>query len=274
VHALGEPATQYCDALVLQDCDRASAVAAAWKLLTSGCGADLLYLRRIRDDAAISLLPAVGQMPAIDYAPFVDLNRAAGMAHRSGQRRKTLRKSLRRLSSLGEVVFECIDSPTEKIHAVDQAVALKRAWMRRRGLWSGGYAHPAADTFTRFLAPDPAFKVTVLRVGEHSAGIEAGYVHGDTYWALTKSYDEKFAAMGPGQLLTQWLIDYYAARGMTRLDFLSPEQKYKLEWSTDKVGVRDMIVPVTWRGALLARAMATGLSAVKQVMPYLARLAA
>lgn len=268
LHALGEPAAQYCDALVVSGCDRARALTSAWNLLVSRMDVDVLSLRRIRDDAAIATLPAIAAAAPNDSAPFVELKRADKIAFRSGKRRRELGRCLRNLSALGEVAFEVVQDPAEKIRAVDRLVKLKRSWMRHRALWSGGYTHPATNAFTRFLASDPAFTVFVLRVGSDSAAIEAGYVLNGTYWCLTRSYDSRFALQSPSHLIAQHSIDHWAALGLSCFDFLAPAQPYKMDWSTGAVGVRDAIIPVTWRGSLFARGAAMGRPTFKRILGY------
>jgi CelD/BcsL family acetyltransferase involved in cellulose biosynthesis len=273
LHALGEPATQYCDALVASGPGRARALARAWNVMVSRGDVDLLSLRRIRNDAAIATLPAIAAWAPSDSAPFIELERAAEIAFRSGKRRRELGRCLRKLSALGEVAFEVVQDPAEKIRAVDRLVKLKRVWMRQRALWSGGYTHPAADAFTRFLASDPAFTVFVLRVGSEAVAIEAGYVLNGTYWCLTRSYDPRFALLSPSHLLAQRSIDHWAALGLSHFDFLAPAQPYKMDWSTGAVGVRDALVPVTLRGRLFARAVTIGRPALKRILGYASSLA-
>lgn len=266
LHALGEPATQYCDALVASDCDRSRAVASAWKLVTSRTDVDVLSLRHVRDDAAIAAIPAVAAVASNDVAPFLELSVAAGTKHWSGRRRRELTRCFRKLSAYGEVKFVRVLDLSEKISTVDHAVGLKRAWMRRRGLWSGGYTHPAADAFTRFIAPDPSFEVFVLKAGDAAAAIETGYVLGKTYWALTRSYDDRFAAMAPSHLITQRTVDHFARLGLDRYDLLPPCQPYKMDWSTGTIGVRDVLSPLTWLGVLFARTSRVAWPAIKRLL--------
>lgn len=270
LHALGEPATQYCDALVTSDCDHSQAVASAWKLVTSRADIDLLSLRRIRDDAAIFAIPPLAAVASNDVAPFLDLSVAAGTKHWSGRRRRELTRCRRKLSAYGEVELMPVLDPSDKIRAVDHAVTLKRAWMRRRGLWSGGYAHPAANAFTRSIAPDSSFKVFVLKAGSELAAIETGYVLDKTYWALTRSYDDRFAAMAPSHLITQQTVDHFARLGLTRYDLLPPCQPYKMDWSTGTVGVRDVLSPLTWLGVLFARTSRVAWPAIKRLLGHVA----
>lgn len=268
LQALGDPATQYCDALVDPDCDRAVALDLAWQTVLSRSHADLLYLRRVRDDASIATLTAIGSIPADDAAPFADLELAATAANHKGRRRKKLRERMTTLAGIGEVTFEVLKDTEQKIAAVDEAVAFKRDWMRRRALWSGGYTHPAAVAFTRFIATDPAFVVMSLRSGATRVAIDVGYEMRGTFWSLVRSYDSRFAELTPGHLIMMHELDYCVGQGLTQLDFLAPSQRYKREWSTGAVAVRDAIIPLTLRGRMFACASDVALPAVKRVLGH------
>jgi len=72
---LGEPLTQYGDALVEMSEDRARWLDAAWDEIRSWPDVDALELRRVRADAAVVVLPALSNHAGrrADSAPFLDL---------------------------------------------------------------------------------------------------------------------------------------------------------------------------------------------------------
>jgi CelD/BcsL family acetyltransferase involved in cellulose biosynthesis len=269
LHALGDPATQYCDALVDPACDRPAALNLAWQAVLTRGRADLLHLRRVRDDAAIAALEPIGSIPADDAAPFIEIAHAATAPYHKGRRRNKLRERMAKLAKHGEITFEVLNDPAEKVRAVEQAIAFKRDWMRERALWSGGYTHPAATAFTPFIAQDPGFVVLSLKAGTTPVAIEAGYVMRGTFWSLVKTYDIDFAELTPGHLIMLHELDYCAAQRLDRLDFLAPSQRYKKEWSTGAVGVRDAIVPLTWRGKVFAHAARIALPTAKRILGHL-----
>jgi CelD/BcsL family acetyltransferase involved in cellulose biosynthesis len=266
LHALGEPATQYCDALIAADEDRNQLLQIAWSAIRSWHDIDLLEMRRVRADAAISALPALTGAAAANAtaAPFVDMKLAGGDTHRSSRTRNALKRHRRKLAEHGHVAFEVVDDVAAKIRVVDEAVAFKRIWMIERGLWSDGYAHAAANEFTRPLAQQPGFCVSRLTVGGATAAVEAGYVMGNTYWSLTQSYDPRFSDHAPGRLLTWKFMEHCANTGIQTLDFLAPAHSYKREWSTGEVAVADQLVPLTPKGSLLAAALRCARPALKR----------
>jgi CelD/BcsL family acetyltransferase involved in cellulose biosynthesis len=277
LHALGEPATQYCDALIAADQDRSQLLQAAWSAIRSWHDIDLVEMRRVRADAAIAALPVLADSAATNTtaAPFVDMRLAGGDSHRSSRTRNALRRHRRKLAEHGDVAFEVVEDAAAKIHVVDEAVAFKRLWMVKRGLWSHGYAHAAADEFTRPLARQPGFRVARLTVGGVTAAVEAGYVMGDTYWSLTQSYDPRFSDHAPGRLLTWQFMEHCADTGIHTLDFLAPAHSYKREWATGEVAVADHLVPLTSKGSLLAATLRCARPALKRLykqMPASLRL--
>jgi CelD/BcsL family acetyltransferase involved in cellulose biosynthesis len=267
LHALGEPATQYCDALIAADADRNAALAMAWSTIRTWRDVDLVEMRRVRSDAAIATLPPFTSAAFVHAtaAPFVDLQIAGAAAHRSSRTRNALRRHRKKLAEHGEVSFELVEGTDAKIRVVEEAVGFKRRWMAERALWSDGYAHAAADAFTRPLAQYPNFRVARLALNKETIAVEAGYVLNCTYWSLTQSYDPRFARYAPGRLLTWQFIEHCVADGIRTLDFLAPAHDYKREWSTEEVAVADYLVPLTLKGSLLAAALGAARPALKRV---------
>jgi CelD/BcsL family acetyltransferase involved in cellulose biosynthesis len=262
LHALAEPATQYCDALVDPAGDRDRLIEAAWALIRSWADIDLVELRRVRDDAAIASLPVIagGRSAAAnpDAAPFVDIRVAGGAAHRSSRTRNALRRHQRKLAEHGPVAFEAIRDPDNKARVVSEAITFKRRWMKERGLWSAGYFHAAADEFTHLLSRRDEFTVFRLTVGGTTAAVEAGFVMGDRYWSLMQSYDGRFASHAPGRLLMWHFIDHCSQVGIDWLDFLAPAHAHKRDWSTSEMPVRDYLIALTVKGSVLPRALKMG----------------
>jgi CelD/BcsL family acetyltransferase involved in cellulose biosynthesis len=274
LHALAEPATQYCDALVAgDDSDKARLLDAAWALIKSWKDIDLVELRRVRDDAAIASLPVIaagrGIIDNLVAAPFVDIRLATGAGHRSSKTRNALRRHERKLAEHGPVRFEVIEEHDNKIKIMSEAIAFKRRWMEARGLWSSGYAHGASNAFTSPLARSEQFLVARLAVGDTTAAVEAGFVIGDRYWSLTQSYNERFACHAPGRLLMWHFIDHCATRGIDWLDFLAPAHGYKRDWATGEMPVRDHLIPLSTKGLVWARALKFGRPALKRVFGVL-----
>ncbi|HEU5019216.1 MAG TPA: GNAT family N-acetyltransferase [Pseudolabrys sp.] len=273
LHALAEPATQYCGALVDPEQDAGKLFTAAWTLIRSWKDIDLVELRRVRQDSPLQALPPIAANKSItfnnDAAPFIDTSLASACAHRSSRTRNALRRHRRKLEAHGPLTFEVLDAPILKLHALKEALTLKRKWLQERGKWSGGYAHPAADAFSSPLTSCREYVVARLRVGEATAAVEAGFVTHGRYWSLTQSYDSRFASHAPGRLLMDYFIDHCARTGIGTIDLLAPAHPHKRQWSTGEVAVRDHHLPLSVKGHLVAAFLRRGRPGLKNFARFL-----
>jgi CelD/BcsL family acetyltransferase involved in cellulose biosynthesis len=271
LHALAEPATQYCDALVDHTDDRSVLVAAAWDLIRSWNDIDILELRRVRDDASIMSLPIIAQGRSLTTnlagAPFIDNGPTAyGLAtQRTTRTRNALWRHQRKLAEHGTVAFEVVEDPADKTRTLAEGVEFKRQWIEQRGLWSDGYSHPGAALFSEALARRKEFMVTRLTVGGDTAAVEAGFVIGTRYWSLMQSYDARLASHGPGRLLLWHFILRSPQVGINQLDFLAPSYAHKREWSNGEMPVRDHLIALTMRGSIMIEVLLRGRPTVKRL---------
>jgi CelD/BcsL family acetyltransferase involved in cellulose biosynthesis len=273
LHALAEPATQYCDALLAPDADRAALLRCAWGAIAGSREVDVVELRRVRADAAIAALPLIASGAVAAHcktsAPAIAFEGGGAPLRRSGRTYNVLRKHERMLSRHGPVEFALIADPDAKAALVDEAIRLKHGWMRERGLWSAGYSHPANAAFQRALARRPEFLVARLTSGGVTAAIEAGIVDRGHYWSLLQGYDARFAEHGPGRLLTWRLVDWCPQGGIGYFDFLAPAHAHKREWANREVPVGDYVIPLTLRGRIAAFSMLYGRPLAKRMFQTL-----
>ncbi|MFE1600633.1 GNAT family N-acetyltransferase [Methylobacterium sp. ID0610] len=250
LHMLGEPATQYGDWLVEPGPNRETWIAGAWETLMGLRGVDALILKGVRDDAAIAPLLASrcgGRVTRREESPLSDFRPdAAGgpMRPRSGRTRSTLRRHQRDLAEHGAVTIELVRDPAERVAAMREALRLKQAWITRTRRISAGYAHPANALFLEKLAAGPDFLVARISTGSETAALEAGTLRDGCYASLVQSYDERFAAHGPGRLLFWWMVEHAAEIGIEVLDFLAPAYPHKREWANAAMPVSDYVVPL------------------------------
>jgi CelD/BcsL family acetyltransferase involved in cellulose biosynthesis len=256
LHALGQPAAQYCDAIVDRILDRNWLVHAAWNLIKSFPDVDLVELRRVRDDSNLSALSSSvarkGFVSYINAAPYLALG--ASDASRSSRTRNALRRHERKLAEHGAVHFEVVKDVGAKIQTLADGLEFKRQWIEQRKLWSNGYAHPAGEQFNKALAALDQAIVTRLTVNGVTAAMEMGFVDHGHYLSLMQSYDPQLQSHSPGRLLFWHFLDCASDLGIKRIDFLAPSAPHKLEWAKDEVPVRDYNIPLTFKGAFLWRA--------------------
>ena len=127
-HSLGEPLTQYSDALVEDSDQRPRWLETAWDEIRSWRDVDTLELRRVRMDAAVAhLRPRWHPVEkTTDAAPFVTCgteDRSGPLRQRSSRTRNTLRRHLRKLEALGLVTLKIVD-PSQHEEAVKEALWL------------------------------------------------------------------------------------------------------------------------------------------------------
>jgi len=276
VHALAEPATQYCDALVEPKADRVQLLQLAWATILSWRDVDLIELRRVREDAALMKLPHLGHLGELlsqESAPFFDFQNESAtgpVAGRSSRTRNALQRHLNNLGRHGPVEFEAVDCPVRKSHLIDEALQLKAQWIEQKAVYSSGYSHAANDPFVRSIARNPDFLIARLSVGGETAAIEAGVVRNGRYWSLIQSYDARFAAHSPGRLLLTHFFAWCPRAGIRFIDFLAPAHRHKREWANGQTVIRDYVVPRTIRGrvaVLMLRHIKPALKTMYQSLP-------
>lgn len=243
---IGEPMTQYGDALALPGERRthwrrlAEAEMARWR------DVDLVALTRLRADGVLTEgVPASETLAA----PYADL---AGWKPR---RRKSLERRMRRLDAMGPVALVEAATPERRETLARHGVSLKRLWLRSKGFYSAGLSHPVSGDFIASLARDGFLRVNALTVGDETVALDLGFLSGGAYRSLLGCFDLRFAEGSPGQALTARLIARCAADGLSTYDMLLPADPYKLEWSTGEVQIGARFLPMNAKGRVAAFAL-------------------
>lgn len=268
LHALAEPATQYCD-LLIEDSPGAPAwMDRAWEAVMAQADVDLIRLRKVRADGALHRHGAArleAYVQATGAAPLLRRSDDAGasMGRRSGRSVNALRRHLKHLNELGPVRCELV-APAEQVAAVRQALRLKQAWSNDRGVTSAGYSHVANVGAITAVAERGLFTMRRLQVGDETAALEIGVIEQGYYYSMIQSYDARYAQHGPGRLLW-WQIFLDSSNGIEVFDFMPPSQPHKTEWTQDWVGVADYALARTFRGGIY-------LSASRELKPRLQAL--
>ncbi|PPD45403.1 MAG: hypothetical protein CTY15_04870 [Methylocystis sp.] len=260
---LGEPMTQYGDALALPGEGRAAWRAAAFAEMARWKDVDLVALTRLRADAVLADGPCDGEEVC---APYIALDAGKRRRHKSVERRA------KRLEAQGPLSLEEAQSPAERERLAGHALTLKRDWLRSKGIYSAGLSSPTSTRFITAAARAGVLQVNVLRVGETVAACDLGIVGGGAYRTFLGSFDARFAEGSPGQCLTGRVIERCAQEGLRAYDFLLPADAYKLEWATGQTSIRARFVPLSSKGRLAAFALARLRPLAKRALHALARL--
>lgn len=260
VRFLGDPLIQYGDVIAARDA-LPSDIEAAWQAATDPALAQLIYLRKVRDDARIApLLARSTRTAATQYAPFIDVARDATSNARDA---RELRRVRRRLLELGDVAFEVLQG-NAAADAVGEAIALKRSWLDAQGALSRVIGDDDWEQAIHAMAGanNAPLRVARLSVDSRTAAIEIGLVHADRWCAFLGAVSPDFARYSPGHTQMAETVAYCRAHGLAIYDLLAPAEHYKRKMSHGAAAVRDYVAPLTatgWLGVLAAQ----GLPAVK-----------
>lgn len=260
VTGAGAPISQYDDLLLDPACDGAEAVRCALEAVAKKFGADCVLLERVRENSALrhALRNAI-LVCGEEAAPYADLSRGAEalMATLKSRVLRQQRKRVARLHKAGSVAFEIADSPREAETWLREAMAMKRKWLRDSGRVSRAFVKAEteeclADLARALSATDstPRMIVGRLTLNGRTAAIEMGFRHRNTYHLYLGAFAADLGSFGPGNVLTQHMLEWCAANGVARYDMLAPRSRNKREWQSGEVAVLDLTLPLTWRGSL------------------------
>ncbi|QSQ27948.1 GNAT family N-acetyltransferase [Pyxidicoccus parkwayensis] len=172
-----------------------------------------------------------------------------------GRRSKPLRRRRRRLEERGRVTLERVTGGERLPERLAEGFALERSgWKSQRG--TAIAQSPKRLAFYSDLAGVAAkagwLGLYSLRLGTQPIAFQYGLEYGGRYLAMKPGYDERFAEVGPGQLLMEGLIQDCIGRGVTELDLLGDDAPFKREWA-------DLVRPHHWlfiyRNSLRGRAL-------------------
>jgi len=258
---MGEPVSQYGDALVDDDPDARKWLEAGWARIST-LGADVAVLRKTRGDAnASSLLAACGRSCEEAMAPFAQFHGKRRfdevVAKRNPKTRSSRRRLLRRLQETGDIAFRSGADTAETEAAMRRAFAMKRAWLLRRGLYSQPLeAEETLDFFLAFATrPQTSVACLVDEVLRDGAAVATGLTFAckGAGVGYLLAHDPECDKQGAGIVLAEHIMRSCFDRGLTRYDMLAPYDAYKAEWADAAAPVADWVVGFSPRGRLLAR---------------------
>lgn len=135
---MGGPIAQFSDVLAEDEPDL---LAAGWQAVMAS-GADMLEIRKLRDDArlAVAAFPTEVVVTEREQAPFAECDRRVGAdgpgPAYSPRDRSNHRRRLRRLSELGDVVVSAVEPGPSAAMMAREAVGLKRRGLAGQGIFS------------------------------------------------------------------------------------------------------------------------------------------
>jgi CelD/BcsL family acetyltransferase involved in cellulose biosynthesis len=260
---MGEPVSQYGDALVEDGENALPLLSAAWRFVVGEVQPDLANLRKVRDDAAIT--PLLALLPRIKTqelaAPYLDIASAPDFdtyqERYSPRSRRNRRRLGRRFAERGKTEFERPQDGARARELALAAIDLKRDWLKDRGLVSTALFDPRmADFFADVAegASHPAgCQVSALMIDGTPAAIEITLKSKDHIAMHVIVFNLAYEKAGAGVLLLEETIAKSFGNGCRTFDLLSPADGYKVDWADAAVGVGDYAVPLSHKGSLYAR---------------------
>ncbi|RDJ20570.1 GNAT family N-acetyltransferase [Bosea caraganae] len=255
---MGIPVAQFGDVLV-EDEDSEALLQAGWRavLLLHG---DLFEARKLRTDSVLAragLLDEATRTEQVE-APFADLawrvgEKGPSLAYPSRER-SNHRRRLRRLEERGVVGFQTPPPGPEASLLASAAVAMKQASLARHGIIAPTVDDPRFSAFFRDLAGDAGG--TSLRISSiHCNGVPVGIdlsldCKGRSFGHVIATHPDHERG-GVGKILVHHAFASARARGNTIFDLLAPADAYKLEHSDGRVGVSDLLLPLSLKGRLV-----------------------
>lgn len=170
------------------------------------------------------------------------------LAGRSKSHRRYLRRSLERAEELGGVRLVCHHefAPDQLEPLLRTCFEIERSgWKGQRG--SAVLNVPAAWRFyvcqARQLAAWGEFRLPRLVHREQPISFEYGWQSKGVYCSPKVGYDERLAALSPGQLLRCLLIEqFHATKEVAMVDFLGPASAATSRWATHRYEIDRLLV--------------------------------
>jgi CelD/BcsL family acetyltransferase involved in cellulose biosynthesis len=173
-------------------------------------------------------------------------------AKRSSATRRRDRVKRTRMAQFGDI---CFTTATEADHirqTFDTLWEQKRRIFAHKGI-SDCFARPGCREFFADFATNPNSRhlahVSRVDIGPTCAAVNFGIAFGDCYYHVLTSYcDGELSRHGPGTLHLRELLAYAIGRKLRRFDFTIGDERYKLEWSDQRLNLYDYGTAARWHG--------------------------
>jgi CelD/BcsL family acetyltransferase involved in cellulose biosynthesis len=260
---MGEPVSQYGDVLIEDGFDTTALLRDAWRFIERELAPDVARLRKVRDDAVIA--PFLAEQSALATqrleAPYLDLASAKDFAdyeqRYSPRSRRNRRRLARRFEERGAMSIERHREGDRARELAVRAIALKREWLKDRGLVSPALADPRMVAFFADIAAAETrpvgCEISALSTDGEAAAIEIAVHCKDRTVMHVIVFNLKYEKAGAGVLLLEETIAKSFDGTCAVFDLLAPADGYKLDWADATVGVTDWALPISGKGRLYAK---------------------
>ncbi len=198
---------------------------------------DVADLFGLRSDSVLLRQLAGASVHTIERveSPVLDLSRGWDEVYKektNAKRRNLHRRRRRQLSELGDVEIEIASAPDAILAELDDAVHLHEL------RWSGrpdgsGFATAEGRRFYEAalarLAADDVVRLLMMRVGGRAAAFHLYFALGGSMYVHRLAFDPELGRFSPGVIATLAAIEAASAEGLTRVEFLGGDERYKVE---------------------------------------------
>lgn len=264
---MGEPVSQYGDALVEPATFAQAMLSAGWRE-AGKLGADIAFLRKTRAASSAGPVIAAGALPLVTAAaPVLDFGNATTFDHilsrLSAKARSSRRRLGRRLQEQGNIRFSERLRGEEPEPLIRAAFEFKRQWLTCRGLYSPAIEDDRMLSFfiSAALSQDHAVAMPIDAIYKDAQPIGIGIsleCKGEALGHIM-AYDICFEKQGAGVILTEHILKSSFERGCARFDMLAPQDAYKMEWTDQAPLVHDWLKTFSLKGFLYAKLYSSGL---------------
>jgi len=193
---------------------------------------------------------------------------------RSSATRRRDRAKRKRMSEVGEIRFATATTADELRQALQILWEQKKRIFARKGI-DNIFSRPGYREFFFDFASNPNSRrfahVSRFDVGTTCVAANFALKFGGCYYHVLASYcDGELTRYGPGALHLRELLAYAMKIGLQRFDFTIGDERYKLEWSDERLRLFDYSTAATWRGltqSLLFAAWRRAKRFIKQTPP-------
>lgn len=195
-----------------------------------------------QEDLSVRLerqLRSSGFAHRIQFSPpsfFMDLPGSMNeyLAQRSGKFRNYLRRTEKKIATLGDVAFEVVDNDADIDLAYRKMLQIEaNSWKHEHGTAITAVGHQTA--FYRDLcfgaAAADRLHLSLLHINGEPVAYNLGYLNNQRYSYLKTSYDERLRSAGVATLARARLVEQLIGQGARSLDFPGEPYEWEQQWT-------------------------------------------
>ena len=212
---------------------------------------DLILLDKLINKSFTFLNPLTEYLYCQKYDTTygINLKEWENILLRKNRSLQKIRWSKRKLESLGKIEFvESLEDLKEKKKIIDQLILWKKESKKNYRFlksFSGSF-------YLNFINSDDV-QISGLKLNNNYIALSFGLKFDDNYFYLVPSYksEKNIIRYSPGKILMIELINFFHKKKFKYFDFCNGNEKYKQEWSDNKIDVKVYIESLSIKGFFL-----------------------